>query len=441
MALNACSFSSRRCRKVSLILLKNMPSKAGSLSPKRRLSDRNDVKVEKDLISSPKSPKNRGISTVKSTQTSVTEVKSPGSTAFHEKLNIKSPKKDKSEKEAPASPTPSRKVKDAQTPSPGGKKATSSSSSYDPLHSPSARVQIKPRVEKVYKLIRNATGQLGGNGTTGAIYGELTMGSMQKVINLLVEKFDLNSQSRFIDVGSGLGKPNFHAAQDPECRISIGAELEKIRWQLAMYNLHKVGSELSRGKNADDEIIGDDVVTRDVKLLSGTNFIEADIDEAVSMDPFTHIYMYDLGFPPPLQQSIARKFNSSQYAECLVSYRPPRRVIEEYGYAVEFVAQLPTSMHGSGEGHMAYFYRRTNSAPKLSSAETADKYSKVKLRARPGMNEKDIQVLCDKLFAECVSLAAGDVEALRARADQVVDETLNAVRPRRERRPRNVVDV
>lgn len=27
-------------------------------------------------------------------------------------------------------------------------------------------------------------------------------------------------------------------------------------------------------------------------------------------DPFTHIYQFDLGFPPPLQQSIANKFNN-----------------------------------------------------------------------------------------------------------------------------------
>lgn len=29
-----------------------------------------------------------------------------------------------------------------------------------------------------------------------------------------------------------------------------------------------------------------------------------------SQDPFTHIYMFDLGFPPPLQKSIAHKFNN-----------------------------------------------------------------------------------------------------------------------------------
>ena len=58
------------------------------------------------------------------------------------------------------------------------------------------------------------------------------MVSMQKVINVLVEKCEMNSSSRFIDVGSGLGKPNFHAAMDPQVRISLGIELEDIRWQV-----------------------------------------------------------------------------------------------------------------------------------------------------------------------------------------------------------------
>ncbi len=69
-----------------------------------------------------------------------------------------------------------------------------------------SKLPINPRVEKVYQIIRACTGTLGGNGTTGAIYGELTMGSMQRVINLMIEKCEMNDQSRFIDVGAGLGK-------------------------------------------------------------------------------------------------------------------------------------------------------------------------------------------------------------------------------------------
>lgn len=44
-------------------------------------------------------------------------------------------------------------------------------------------VPLDPRVQKVYKLINKSTGALGGNGYDGAIYGELTMHSMQKVLS------------------------------------------------------------------------------------------------------------------------------------------------------------------------------------------------------------------------------------------------------------------
>ena len=82
-----------------------------------------------------------------------------------------------------------------------------------------------------------STGALGGNGYVGAIYGELTMHSMQRVINFMVDKCELSRSSRFIDVGSGLGKPNFHASQDPCVRLSLGIELEDIRWKVQCTDL------------------------------------------------------------------------------------------------------------------------------------------------------------------------------------------------------------
>lgn len=201
------------------------------------------------------------------------------------------------------------------------------------------------KTERVYKIIQKATGALGGNGYNGAIYGELTMRSMQRIINTLIEKFDLNSSSRFIDVGAGLGKPNFHAAQDPGVRLSLGVELEDIRWQLSLVNLAKVLPEVD-GIRLEDSENEPATANNSKKLLGGVNFLCSDIDVAHTMDPFTHVYMYDLGFPPELQQSIAEKFNNSVHSECLVSYRPPRRVIEEYGYDVTFVEKFSTLMHG-----------------------------------------------------------------------------------------------
>jgi hypothetical protein len=199
------------------------------------------------------------------------------------------------------------------------------------------QLEVSNKVKQVYKIVHKATGALGGNGTTGAIYGELTIGSMQKVIDYLVSDCELTTASRFIDVGSGLGKPNFHALQSPGVCLSFGVELEEIRWFLAMHNLNLYLKTVASGKDDLDE---PELTNHNI------NFICADIDAAHSLDPFTHIYMYDLGFPPSLQQSIAEKFNKSVAPRYLISYRPPKRVMEEYGYEVEFIHQMNTKMFG-----------------------------------------------------------------------------------------------
>lgn len=46
---------------------------------------------------------------------------------------------------------------------------------------PTSLFETESRVKKVYKIVQKSTGALGGNGYNGAIYGELTLHSMQKV--------------------------------------------------------------------------------------------------------------------------------------------------------------------------------------------------------------------------------------------------------------------
>lgn len=290
-----------------------------------------------------------------------------------------------------------------------------------------SKMIIQSGVRKVYKILQKKTGALGGNGYVGAIYGELTMHSMQKIIDILVEKCEMTSKSRFIDVGSGLGKPNFHAAQYPGVRISVGIELEDIRYQLAMHNLDTFLETLIASNGTGE-------------LKGGVNFMCGDMDAAESTDPFTHIYMYDLGFPPDLQRSIARKFNSSQHARYLVSYRPPHRVTgEEYGYEVDFVSQIPTSMHGSGESHTAYFYKRRSSSIPPSVRITSDTIAAaglctLTLAGRPNAdNEADELVFCADAFAAVVTAAAGPVTALKAQSKAVVTSHLDGGRPVRTR--------
>lgn len=159
------------------------------------------------------------------------------------------------------------------------------------------------------------------------------------------------------------------------------------------------------------------------------------------------MYQYDLGFPPPLQKRIAEKFNTSQHCRYFISYRPPHRVIDEYGYAVTFIDQILTSMTGSGEGHTAYFYKRNNTPPALSPKERKNGTATTKLLALPARPDHPEDpaggwnVHCDLAFYECCRLAAGlDSSELIEHVNRGVEEHLGAERPKRERKQRVIAE-
>jgi hypothetical protein len=199
---------------------------------------------------------------------------------------------------------------------------------------------IALEVSAAYKAIRKQTGSLGGNAAGGAIYGEITQNSFQRVVDFLKENCALTSESLFLDIGSGLGKPNFHVAVDPGVQVSYGVELEELRWHLSLHNLKSIlGLDINRARQ------------------NRTIFTAGDITDANSLDPFTHIYSFDVGFPPTVMDHIADIFNKSR-ANYFASFHPPRKVIEIYGFDVINIGRVATSMSGSSEGHTCYFYRR-----------------------------------------------------------------------------------
>lgn len=152
-----------------------------------------------------------------------------------------------------------------------------------PFHVASApQIDITDNVRLTYKLVRKHTGSVGGNGSFGAIYGELTMGSMQKMVNLMKEHTDLSATSKFIDVGSGIGKPNLHVMQDPGVAFSYGIEMERSRWLLGMASLKAVLAE-ARNKPTN-------------KLKFSGMFDHGNIKQAKTFDPFTHVYMFSIGY-------------------------------------------------------------------------------------------------------------------------------------------------
>jgi hypothetical protein len=151
------------------------------------------------------------------------------------------------------------------------------------------KTALQQNVKTVYSIVNNRTGSIGGNGCGGAIYGETTAVSLQRIINLMKKHTNFSSASRFIDVGCGLGKPNLHVAQDPGVEFSYGIEMEEVRLMLGLHNLTHVLSEAKAQQAHIADLEPEAVLGYNCMLEVGN------INKAKTFDPFTHVYMFDIG--------------------------------------------------------------------------------------------------------------------------------------------------
>ena len=265
-------------------------------------------------------------------------------------------------------------------------------------------IEVKDTVKQVYSIVKKLTGSIGGNGSFGPIYGELTMGSMQKMINLMKEHTNFNATSRFIDVGSGIGKPNLHVAQDPGVELSYGIEVEADRWLLGMNCLKGVLDCISddRQPNSNENVKDDS----ERLLMYNCIFVHGDITDAATFDPFTHVYMFSIGFPPKLWLELSMMWNRST-SPYLICYHGPKYIIQKYNFDVEILIQTPTSMHGSKEGHMGYIYRRRNNS-----------------------DSSEQRLLCDPYFSPSVDIVNGGLEQIRQYVHSKLNERMESANRR-----------
>ena len=80
-------------------------------------------------------------------------------------------------------------------------------------------------------------------------------------------------------------------------------------------------------------------------ILHQVFFQHGDVMDARTLNPFTHVYMFDIGFPPALFRALSAMFNRS-HSKWLICYHGPKLIKEKYGFHVELLVQKPTSMHG-----------------------------------------------------------------------------------------------
>jgi hypothetical protein len=127
---------------------------------------------------------------------------------------------------------------------------------------------------------------------------------MQKVVDLMVTHAGLNEDSVFIDVGAGLGKPNMHVGLQPKVKYSVGIEMEHVRWLLSIHNLkhclddkalNDAGAGAGGGPETTSASSSSSNSYSNNPALSNTILMHADMFAASSFDPFTHVYMFDIG--------------------------------------------------------------------------------------------------------------------------------------------------
>ncbi len=106
------------------------------------------------------------------------------------------------------------------------------------------------------------------------IYGELKKQSMQSVINLMKKSTNFTTDSIFLDIGSGMGKPNFHAAQDPGVALSIGYEISESRRNSSILCKHRLAEQA---------------------ITSNCYFANVDVASLANLNGFTHVYTFDTG--------------------------------------------------------------------------------------------------------------------------------------------------
>lgn len=285
-------------------------------------------------------------------------------------------------------------------------------------------IAVQSNTRKVYSVVNQMTGSIGGNGNGGAIYGELTIGSMQKMVDLMKEYTNLNENSRFIDVGCGLGKPNLHVAQDPGVKFSYGVEMEHVRWLLGMCNLNQVFDAALKHKQRSNEIMDEDMIGHRCIFEHGN------ITDANYFDPFTHVYMFDIGFPPKLFDQLAMMFNRSQ-SPYLICYHGPKLMIDRYGFEIELLTQAATSMHGSSEGHTGYIYRRVKHK---NSNRTKKKCPIIRINDAEGNNDSE-DIPCDPMFENAWKYTRRNLERMSKDVKKTVISNLSSSRSKRNKIP------
>ncbi|BDA45886.1 hypothetical protein COCOBI_07-6730 [Coccomyxa sp. Obi] len=205
--------------------------------------------------------------------------------------------------------------------------------------------------------MRSLENKLGGGEGIEGLYGTLACGGMQKVLDCMAANCGLQSTSRLVDIGAGIGRPLLHAVVGRYAESAWGVEIDRVKADKGNAFMRYAAADMAR-RNAD---------WADFQIPS---IRCAPIEEVKTLDPATHAYSFWEGVPEDSRRAFGRLFRASKTLQAVaigqraMRGRNPEAVMEGLGFGeLHLVDSFSVSMSGSGRSFTAYVFNRKGFVP------------------------------------------------------------------------------
>ncbi|KAG2445539.1 hypothetical protein HXX76_000154 [Chlamydomonas incerta] len=209
-----------------------------------------------------------------------------------------------------------------------------------------------PRVDALYGLMQSFENKLGGGEGVEGLYGSITQGGMQKILECLAHNTGLDHRSTFIDIGAGLGRPLLHAMVSHGVPCTWGVELDRVKCdKAAAFCQHVLGN----------------LVTKNV-MPAGVDVPPvhcSPVEKFATLDPATHAYSFWEGVPGSGKRAFGELFAKSKTLRAVAVVQramrgqEPAAVMRELGFGpLILINSFSVSMSGSGRSFQAYVFSK-----------------------------------------------------------------------------------
>eukprot|EP00042_Codosiga_hollandica_P044738 m.446107 g.446107 ORF g.446107 m.446107 type:complete len:725 (+) comp56864_c0_seq10:31-2205(+) len=173
----------------------------------------------------------------------------------------------------------------------------------DPAQILTCEHSVDAMLNSVYRIVQtklDITSGVDGFGITGTC----TKKSFEKLFDALVTKCEFGSSSSFMDLGHGMGRPSLHvAALHPHIKHSFGTEFNPELYKQSMRILAEVADAIPCFKEQ-----------------PRVYFMDANIRDLNSMNPFSHVYFFNLGMPDDVVDHTLELFRKSSSVRYVIMY-------------------------------------------------------------------------------------------------------------------------